>query len=126
MKRGLLPDDPNRITVFGDLQQFVVPDFKIVQAQSNVFFHVLGEGIPGKIMDFVASRVMTPFPKLDPSGCIGCGKCAAVCPARAITMQKKRPHINRSICIHCFCCQEFCPKGAMQVGRNAVLRLLGK
>ena len=39
-------------------------------------------------------------------------------------MQRKKPVIDRSKCIRCFCCQEFCPKGAMQVGRNPLMRLL--
>ena len=98
----------------------------LIPAQSSVFFHVLGEGLPGKIADFAAARILTPFPKLDPSGCIGCGKCAHVCPAKAITMKKRKPEINRKVCIHCFCCQEFCPQGAMKVGRTAVMRAYRK
>ena len=117
-KRGLLPEDLSSTSVFGDPKQFMVPDFKTVPAQSDMFFHVLGDGLPGKIADFIAARIMTPFPKLDPASCIGCGKCAKTCPARAITMKRGRPQINRSVCIHCFCCQEFCPKGAMKVGRT--------
>ena len=124
--RGLLPEDAEQICVFGNPDRFTVPDFKTVPAQSSVFFHVLGEGIPGKIMDFVASRVMTPFPKVIPSVCVGCGKCAQICPGKAITMKKGKPQIDRRVCIHCFCCQEFCPKGAMQVGRHAILKMLGK
>ena len=52
--------------------------------------------------------------------------CAKLCPARAISMKKGKPSIDRRICIHCFCCQEFCPKGAMQVGHTWVMRLLGR
>lgn len=47
-------------------------------------------------------------------------------PAKAITMKKKKPHIDRGVCIHCFCCQEFCPKGAMRQGRHAIMKILGK
>ena len=125
-ERGLIPADPKQIRVFGDPARFTVPDFKTVPAQSSVFFLVFGDGVPGRIADFLAARVLTPFPKLDPGACVGCGKCSQVCPAKAITMRKGRPHIDRSVCIHCFCCQEFCPKGAMKVGRRAIMRLLGK
>ena len=58
--------------------------------------------------------------------CIGCGKCANVCPAKAIKMKNKLPKIDRSACIHCFCCQEFCPKGAMKVRRTFIARLLNR
>jgi len=124
--RGLLPDDLSALSVYGDPKQFTVPDFKTVPAQSSVFFHVLGEGLPGKIVDFFASRIITPFPKLEPSSCIGCGKCAQTCPAKAITMKNGKPQINLRTCIHCFCCQEFCPKGAMKVGRTRIMKLIGK
>lgn len=125
-RRGLLPEDVAQIRCFGDPARFAVPDFKTVQAQSSVFFQILGDGIPGKIADFVAARILTPFPKLAVPDCVGCGKCAQVCPARAITMRNKKPKIDRSACIHCFCCQEFCLKGAMRVGRHALMRMLGR
>ena len=125
-ERGLVPEDAGRISFCGDPSRFIVPDFKTVQAQSSVFFHIFGSGIPGKVVDYTVSRVLTPFPKLDPPACIGCGKCAQICPAKAIRIQDRRPRINRSVCIHCFCCQEFCPRGAMKVGRHAIMRMLGK
>lgn len=125
VRRGLLPQDPAQIAVFGDPSRFAIPDFKTVQAQSSVFFKILGDGVIGRIADFAAARILTPFPKLA-SGCVGCGKCAKLCPAKAIAMKNGRPKIDRRVCIHCFCCQEFCPKGAMQVGRHALMKLLGK
>ena len=124
--RGLLPESMDQISVSGDPSRFAVPDFKTVRAQSSVFFHVFGDGVPGRVVDFFAARILTPFPRLDPPACIGCGKCAQVCPAKAIAMRGGKPHIRRGVCIHCFCCQEFCPKGAMRVSRHAVMKLLGK
>lgn len=124
--RGLLPESMDQISVSGDPSRFAVPDFKTVRAQSSVFFHVFGDGVPGRVVDFFAARILTPFPRLDPPACIGCGKCAQVCPAKAIAMRGGKPRIRRGVCIHCFCCQEFCPKGAMRVSRHAVMKLLGK
>lgn len=126
VRRELIPEDVSRIAVCGDVSRFTIPDFETVQAQSSVFFQIFGDGIPGKIADFVAARILTPFPKLNAAGCVGCGKCANVCPAKAIAMRNGKPKIKRSICIHCFCCQEFCPKGAMQVGRHMIMRILGR
>ena len=124
--RGLLPEDISEITVSGDPVRFTVPDFRTVPAQTDVFFHFFGKGAIGKAADAVAKRVMTPFPKLDPSECVGCGKCAGVCPAKAITMKDGKPDIDRKKCIHCFCCQEFCPRGAMKVGKPWIRRILGR
>ena len=125
-KRALLPEELSSIAVYGDAKQFAVPDFKTVPAQSDVFFHVLGDGLPGKVVDFIVGRILTPFPKLAPALCIGCGKCAQTCPAKAITMKRGKPQINRSVCIHCFCYQEFCPKGAMKVGRTWIGKAVSK
>ena len=56
--------------------------------------------------------------------CIGCKKCANICPAKAIEMVNNKPKIARKQCIRCFCCQEFCPKGALKAKRTPVAKLL--
>jgi len=126
VKRGLIPEDALSLSVYGEPGKYRQDDFKTNPAQSDVFFKVLGGGVFGRITDFVAGRILTPYPGLDKNACIGCSKCAGICPAKAITMKKKRPVIDRSKCIHCFCCQEFCPKGAMKVRETAISKMLTK
>ena len=70
-------------------------------------------------------RLMRARPALAKGECVGCGRCARVCPARAIAMRKALPRIDRRKCICCFCCQEFCPQGAMKARRTFVARALG-
>lgn len=41
--------------------------------------------------------------------CVGCGKCAAVCPEKAVTMSDKKAHVNADKCIGCGECLTVCP-----------------
>ena len=124
-ERGLVAADPAALAVYGDPAAFAAADFRTVPAQSTVAFHLLGSGPLGRLADRVAERVMTARPQLAADACVGCGKCAGICPAGAISMVRGKPRIDRRVCIRCFCCQEFCPVGAMRAGRNGVVRLLG-
>ncbi|MEA2070778.1 MAG: NADH-quinone oxidoreductase subunit I [Asgard group archaeon] len=54
--------------------------------------------------------------------CIGCSRCARVCPADAIEMvhsditrTNKRPVINLSECIFCALCADNCPKDCLHM-----------
>ncbi|MBR4210249.1 MAG: DUF362 domain-containing protein [Lachnospiraceae bacterium] len=65
----------------------------------------------------VASVLFHPVPKLDPSKCVGCGRCAESCPRHLITVSGGKAHFTRKDCISCFCCQEMCPMKAIGVKR---------
>ncbi len=48
--------------------------------------------------------------------CIGCGACAKICPQKAISGEKKKPHkINIELCIKCGACRSACKKEAIEV-----------
>ncbi len=70
-------------------------------------FHVLGQYLPG------------PFKmQVSKSKCIGCGKCANVCPMRAIKVEDKKAKINTAHCITCHVCQQNCPMKAIRYTSN--------
>ena len=123
--RGLCPEKVEELTIAGELDAFRVTDFQAPKAQGTVFFGQTG-GLFGRLENTVMQTFFTPRPRPQKKSCIGCAKCARICPAKAIAMQNKLPHIDRKKCIHCFCCQEFCPVGAMKVYRSPIARLLSR
>ena len=131
-ERGLITEEIPLITVgFTDDQtvdSYAVKDFEHVAVRHGHLF-----SSRGKLVSKTLEALLTSRPKLKASECIGCGKCANICPAKAIRMEtvsggrKKnstRAVIDRNRCIRCFCCQEFCPTGAMKVHRTWIARTL--
>ena len=68
-------------------------------------------------------RLLAPRPVINKSRCIGCGKCAEICPQHTITVQGKA-HIHAVRCIRCFCCHEMCPVKAIDTRRSFLLKKL--
>lgn len=55
-----------------------------------------------------------PKYEIDPDKCIGCTKCARLCPVDAIEGKVKEPHvIDKDKCVACGQCAEGCPVGAI-------------
>ena len=53
---------------------------------------------------------------IDPEKCTACGACLRGCPHRAITGEKKQPHvIHQELCTRCGICKEECDFGAISV-----------
>ena len=63
---------------------------------------------------------MAPRPRVRRALCIGCGKCAGICPGHTIWVRGGKAHISRAGCIRCFCCHEMCPVKAIEVRRFAL------
>lgn len=125
--RGLIPDCVDALAVVGeDWHTLCKPDFVVPEAQKPVASFHFGSGLLGRFTGWVARTALSSVPDAAARECIGCGKCAKICPAQAIEMRRGLPKIDRSRCIHCFCCQEFCPKGAMKVRRPLAARLLNR
>jgi len=54
--------------------------------------------------------------------CIGCGRCASICPAEAIRMENGRPVWIKDKCYKCCGCINRCPAGAIQYGSRTAKR----
>ncbi len=71
------------------------------------------------------------IPEVSLETCLGCGKCAQVCPVLAIAMEeekrnpdgtgtKKRPRIDKEICLGCGVCARNCTVKAIELQRRPV------
>lgn len=61
-------------------------------------------------------------PEVDGRRCIGCGKCATVCPPRLITLVDDGDfrvfRVDYSRCTYCARCADVCPEEAIRLGNN--------
>ncbi len=63
----------------------------------------------------------TVSPKVKRKTCIGCGECAAHCPANAIVLEEKKASIDPEICIGCGECIIRCPTASVNIRWNQTI-----
>ena len=117
IRRGLCPSDWRELNVYGDPEAFAQPDFEKLPPPADIKFH----GGALELLD----KYFAPGPVVDRAKCIGCGKCAEVCPMDMAKIVNGKAQLKRKRCIRCFCCQEFCPRGAITVKRSAIAKIIG-
>lgn len=68
-------------------------------------------------------KLVAPHPVINTKSCIGCAKCAEICPQNIITITNGTAHIAKDGCIRCFCCHEMCPVKAISVKRSGIFKM---
>lgn len=124
--RGLTPDSIEKIRISGDPNSFYISDFQNIADRKNLDFSDFGKTPFNKKLYKLAGVLTRSKPYTYKKECIGCGKCAELCPRKTIRIVRKKAVIDRKNCIRCFCCQEFCPVGAMKAKRSFIGKLLVK
>lgn len=121
--RGLCPEqfDPACAKGEGELCR-PIPGYRLPSSWGSVDF---ADKAPRAVRWAVPAveRLLAPRPVINKSRCIGCGKCAEICPQHTITVQGKA-HIHAARCIRCFCCHEMCPVKAIDTRRSFLLKKL--
>lgn len=67
---------------------------------------------------------VAPRPQIARARCIGCGRCAEICPQHTIEVKNKKARIKPKDCIRCFCCHEVCPVQAIDTKRFFLFKKL--
>ena len=116
--RGYLSQDFSEIDCdFALLKADYIADYKRVEVQSDAAFLHLP-----KWVRFLAEKFLTQKVKMRTKRCKKCKKCEIHCPAKAITMGKKKAVVEHKKCIRCFCCQELCPFDAVEIKQSFLLK----
>jgi len=112
--RGLGVSDLRDIRVEGDRR---VLDFGSLRLPHSRWYLRVPSWVSVPVRGLLKTR-----PYVVTAACVGCGRCATVCPRQVITPGHP-PAFRLDDCIGCLCCAEICPEGAVQAHRALAARL---
>jgi uncharacterized protein (DUF362 family)/NAD-dependent dihydropyrimidine dehydrogenase PreA subunit len=81
-------------------------------------------GLP-KFLSKALKNALTAKPMIDQEICKTCGRCAEICPPKALAREGKNFIFDYRQCIRCFCCLEVCQEGAIKIEPGWALRIVG-
>jgi len=123
VKRGLAPENIADIEVCGDteLMNDPITDLLMPKSRDTDFVNSVPKFLRKPTRKFLEKAAA--HPKIDVSKCVGCGRCAEICPQQTIKIADKKAVIEYKKCIRCFCCHEVCPMRAIDVKRSRVWKI---
>jgi len=118
VRRGLARPGGLGIQIVGDAPSRLIPKtFQLPVLESAM-------PVTGLISGLIRSH-LTSRPVQNPDLCLGCGKCATVCPPESLRLvSARRAVIDYLTCIRCYCCQEVCPANAIHFKTGALVGIV--
>jgi len=116
--RGLGKADIDSISIFGEKLDELGAEPFLLPATS------IKRNIPKPIVQ-IAKQMIKYYPCVERDNCIACAACVQACPAKAVSIKKKKIAFDYSKCISCFCCQEACPASAIKVKKSLFAKMIG-
>ncbi len=114
-----VPDEEADIMIFREYEEdgeigFEVPEEAVFDAVYELFEELIEDQFDGDeklAREKTLPRVEVEYGITD--ACVGCGACADVCIANAITNDGDRYQIDWDICLQCGACMAICPADAI-------------
>ena len=98
-----------------DASETIKAEKKFAQPRRNAYDKLMSDIVnPVFYKFFVKADAFTANDK-----CIGCGKCAKMCPLNNIELKNSKPVWGKN-CTHCMACICLCPTEAIEYGKKSV------
>ena len=98
-----------------DASETIKAEKKFAQPRRNAYDKLMSDIVnPVFYKLFVKADAFTANDK-----CIGCGKCAKMCPLNNIELKNSKP-VSGQDCTHCMACICLCPTEAIEYGKKSV------
>ena len=107
----IFKENPSMSSVYPNESRYILEPFCIANANIE-FFDLSKEPINRENFTIGENKEQKKGFEISVS-CIGCGKCAKVCPQQCISIGKPYK-INQNHCLHCGLCFENCPVKAIE------------